>query len=53
MGRAILSSNFIEANMDKRVLIALTQNNPDIQKGIDTIKAQLADKRIDPRQLTE
>jgi hypothetical protein len=39
--------------MDKRVLIALSQNNPAIQKGIDTIKAQLANKRIDPRQLKE
>jgi len=39
--------------MDKRVIIALSQSNPAIQKGIDTIKAQLAGKRIDPRQLKE
>ena len=39
--------------MDKRVIIALSQNNPAIQKGIETIKAKLAGKRIDPRQLKE
>lgn len=39
--------------MDKRVLIALSQSNPAIQKGIDTIKAQLQGKRINPRQMKE
>lgn len=39
--------------MDKRVLIALSQSNPAIQKGIDTIKAKLQGKRINPRQMKE
>ena len=39
--------------MDKRVLIALSQSNPAIQKGIDTIKAKLQGKRINPRQIKE
>lgn len=39
--------------MDKRVLIALSQSNPAIQKGIDIIKAKLQGKRINPRQMKE
>jgi hypothetical protein len=39
--------------MDKRVLIALSQSNPAIQKGIETIQAKLQGKRINPRQIKE
>lgn len=39
--------------MDKRVLIALSQSSPAIQKGIETIQAKLQGKHINPRQIKE